>query len=69
MNVDNAEIRSLLSELILEEKVQGQIDQVRGVLELQSSELLKVQKHSAVRQWADSLTDLNKRLMVKVNYD
>lgn len=41
MNVDLAEMRSLLSELILEEKIKGQIDQVAGVLELQSSELQK----------------------------
>jgi hypothetical protein len=34
MNVDLAEMRSLLSELILEEKIKGGIDQVNGVLEL-----------------------------------
>ena len=40
MDVDIVEIRSLLAELILEEEIQGQIDQVNGVLELNSSELL-----------------------------
>lgn len=39
MNVDLPEMRSLLSELILEERIKGQIDQVAGVLELQQDEL------------------------------
>ena len=38
MNVDINEIRSLLSELILEEKLEGQIDQLNGFLELRSRE-------------------------------
>jgi COP9 signalosome complex subunit 2 len=59
MNVDLHEIRSLLAELILEEQLKGQIDQIRGVLELQQSELAKVQKHTAIRQWANTLASLN----------
>ena len=69
MNVDLAEMRSLLSELILEEKIKGQIDQVAGVLELQSSELQKAQKNTAIRQWADTLVELNLKLTAKINYD
>lgn len=69
MNVDVPEMRSLLSELILEERIKGQIDQVAGVLELQSSELQLAQKHTAIRQWANTLVDLNKRLTDKINYD
>lgn len=67
MNVDVPEMRSLLSELILEERIKGQIDQVAGVLELQSSELQLAQKHTAIRQWANTLVDLNKRLTDKIN--
>jgi COP9 signalosome complex subunit 2 len=40
LNVQADEIRSLLSELILEEKLEGQIDQVNGFLELRASEQL-----------------------------
>lgn len=69
MNVDVPEMRSLLSELILEERIKGQIDQVAGVLELQSSELQQAQKHTAIRQWATTLVDLNRRLTAKINYD
>ena len=34
MQVEEAEIRSLLSELILEERLDGQIDQLEGILEV-----------------------------------
>lgn len=34
MDVDLLEMRSLLAELILEERIQGQMDQINGVLEL-----------------------------------
>ena len=37
LNVSRDEIRSLLAELILEEKVKGEIDQLNGFLELQSN--------------------------------
>jgi len=40
-----------------------------GVLELQQSELQQMQKHSAIRKWADTLCDLNKRLTDKISYD
>ena len=68
MDVDIVEIRSLLAELILEEEIQGQIDQVNGVLELNSSELLTTQKHSAMRKWMDTLVDVNQRLFEKVHF-
>ena len=48
MNVDQNEIRSLLAELILEEKLKGQIDQINGVLELSQSELKVSQRHKAL---------------------
>jgi COP9 signalosome complex subunit 2 len=41
MDVNLEEIRSLLAELILEERIEGAIDQVQGVLELNSAELEK----------------------------
>lgn len=69
MDVDLAEIRSLLAELILEERLQGSIDQVQGVLELRGSELQTAQKHTAIRKWADTLVDINKKLFQKVNFD
>lgn len=66
MDVDLLEIRSLLAELILEERIQGQIDQVNGVLELRGGEIATAQKHTAIRKWADALVDINKRLHDKI---
>jgi len=38
MKLEEVEIRSLLSELILEDRIKGQIDQQQGMLELSASE-------------------------------
>jgi COP9 signalosome complex subunit 2 len=38
LNVTKDEIRGLLAELILEEKIKGEIDQLNGYLELGSNE-------------------------------
>ena len=66
MNVDVIEIRSLLSELILEEKIEGQIDQLNGFLELRSREGQLAHKHRAMQVWGDKLLDVHKQLMKKV---
>ena len=48
LNVQLPEVRSLLSELILEERIKGQIDQIQGILELSASELKINAKHRAL---------------------
>ena len=68
MNVDLNEIRSLLSELILEEKLEGQIDQLNGYLELRSREGQIAQKHRVMQIWGDKLLDIHKQLIKKVNH-
>ena len=67
MNVDVQEIRSLLSELILEEKIEGQIDQLNGVLELSSSDTIVANKHRAMSDWGNKLLEVHKALLKKVN--
>jgi COP9 signalosome complex subunit 2 len=49
LNLDIVEIRSLLSELILEEKIMGKIDQVNGMVELSAKEAADAQKHRAIQ--------------------
>lgn len=66
MNVDVIEIRSLLSELILEEKIEGQIDQLNGILELASGDSKFANKHRAMQVWGDKLLDVHKQLLKKV---
>jgi COP9 signalosome complex subunit 2 len=67
MNVDVQHIRSLLSELILEERIEGQIDQVKNVLELASSDTIVADKHRAMSAWGDKLLSVHKELLRKVN--
>ena len=67
MNVDVIEIRSLLSELILEDQMEGQIDQLNGVLELRAREGQIAQKHRAMQVWSEKLLDVHKQLMKKVH--
>ena len=49
LDISIEEVRSLLSELILEEKIKGEIDQQNGFLELQQAQ--KSQKHIAMQNW------------------
>ena len=39
LNVSRQDIRSLLCELILEEKIKGEIDQINGFVEMETSEM------------------------------
>lgn len=66
LNVSVDEIRSLLSELILEEKLEGQIDQVHGFLELRASEQLEAQKYRAMQTWGQTLLEINKQLTKQI---
>lgn len=66
MNVPVAEIRGLLSELILEEKLEGQIDQLKEVLELRSAEQQTAQKHRAMQDWGNKLLELHGQLVKQV---
>lgn len=67
MDVEVAEIRSLLSELILEDRMEGQIDQLNGFLELRSREGQVAHKHRAMQVWGDKLLDVHKQLLKKVS--
>jgi COP9 signalosome complex subunit 2 len=58
LNVSRDEIRSLLSELILEEKIKGEIDQLNGFLELQGGGDKVSTKHVAMKEWAKSLVSM-----------
>ena len=66
LNVSKEDIRSLLAELILEEKIKGEIDQLNGYLELSSHESRGSQKHHAMTQWAKSLANLHSQLLKKL---
>lgn len=54
-------MKQLLSELILEERIDGQIDQLSGYLELNQSEP-KEARMLAMEQWASTLMNLHMNL-------
>ena len=67
LDVPLDEVRSLLAELILEERLKGQIDQIKGILELSPSELKLNEKHRALQQWSKLMLDVHGKLMAKVS--
>ena len=67
LQVSVEDIRSLLSELILEEKIKGQIDQLNGFLEVSSAGQEAASKHLAMRDWAKTLQSLHLELTKKFN--
>ncbi len=48
LKVPKAEVESLLAELILEERIKGEIDQMAGFLEMGAGETSTVAKHVAM---------------------
>jgi hypothetical protein len=49
----------LLSELILEEKIKGEIDQLNGFLELSESRDIGGGRHGELRKWANQLSQVH----------
>jgi len=46
--------------------LEGQIDQLHGILELRAREGQTAQKHRAMTIWGEKLLDVHKQLMKKV---
>lgn len=63
-----SEVKTLLVELILEQKIQGKIDQVNGFLELEAAEKNRVgtRKQQAIQKWANTLLSLHNSLTERV---
>ena len=66
LSLPKEDICALLSELILEEKIKGQIDQLNGFLEITQNSQETVNRHSELRKWASSLGQVNSQLMKKL---
>ena len=69
LNVSKEDICGLLSELILEGKIKGEIDQLNGFLEMsQDSKKEGVNgRHAELLKWAQSLNQLHSQLIKKVS--
>ena len=68
LNIAEALVTSLVVELILDGKVQGQIDQVKGFLELKSQESSQAgnRKYKAIQKWIKSLRQVQTSLLDKL---
>lgn len=66
LDITEREVITLLVELILEQRIDGKIDQKEGFLELSSAkkELISKKKYQAVSSWLDSLSDLNSKVVL-----
>lgn len=71
LNVNREDICGLLSELILEEEIKGEIDQLNGYLILSGEAKSQGQasRHQELRRWASTLTSVHGQLMRKLNME
>ena len=71
LSIPREEVCGLLAELILEERIRGQIDQLNGFLELSSDQLKSStetvgNRHSELRRWAQSLSNVHSQLVAQL---
>eukprot|EP00357_Protocruzia_adherens_P012227 CAMPEP_0115010344 /NCGR_PEP_ID=MMETSP0216-20121206/23255_1 /TAXON_ID=223996 /ORGANISM="Protocruzia adherens, Strain Boccale" /LENGTH=445 /DNA_ID=CAMNT_0002378531 /DNA_START=62 /DNA_END=1399 /DNA_ORIENTATION=+ len=66
IRINESELRALVVELILDEKIQGKIDDVNGYLEITSSNSTEFRRHKAIEKWSKSLKALHTQLLEKV---
>ena len=67
LGVSEAAVRSLLSELIIEDKIEGQIDQIKGTLEQHSTERNAALKQKAMQEWSMKVLRMHETLIKKVS--
>lgn len=72
LQISEKEVKTLLVELILDQRIDGKIDQTEGkdsktYLELSSAkkDVISKKKHQAISSWLDSLSDLNKKVIIQ----
>lgn len=71
LKISEKEVKTLLVELILDQRIDGKIDQEEGshgktFLELNSAkkDAISKNKHQAISHWLDGLSDLNERVIL-----
>lgn len=67
LNIPTKEVEDLLVSLILDSKVQGRIDQVNQLLELEGSKATTFWKYRAVEKWAGQLANLQSSIIGRLN--
>eukprot|EP01006_Ploeotia_vitrea_P024941 TRINITY_DN57745_c0_g1_i2.p1 TRINITY_DN57745_c0_g1~~TRINITY_DN57745_c0_g1_i2.p1 ORF type:complete len:307 (+),score=174.79 TRINITY_DN57745_c0_g1_i2:725-1645(+) len=62
LDIKPSEVETMLVRLIVEGKVQGRIDQVRGLLDLSASQNADAAKYSAIHSWSRALDSLTSKM-------
>lgn len=62
LNISVKDVRALLAELILERRIDGSIDQLSGVVEINKMDLQKETRYQALDQWSASLVNIHMNL-------
>ena len=66
LNIDETEVESLLTALVLDEAVRGRIDQVHGVL-LLDPQSEDAAKYANLRNWTNRISSLHHNLAAQVS--
>jgi len=65
LNIEKAEVEEILIGLILEGKVEGRIDQVKQLLELDRHQILEKRRYQALDQWTATLENIHAAVVNK----
>jgi len=65
LNIPTSEVQELLVLLILDNKIEGQIDQIHQLLKIEKG--AAVAKYRHMSKWSDQLGSLHNTVMLKVN--
>lgn len=68
LKISADEVEDIMIHLILEEKISGKLDQVKGVLELDTSSELESQHYRSLERWNSELNHLHASLIQKTTY-
>ena len=66
LNIPSCEVEALLVSLILDKKINGQIDQVNQLLEMEN-ESVKARKYTAIRQWSLEIDTLQTNFLKAIS--
>lgn len=69
LNLKRSEVEALLIDLILDQRLNGKIDQIQGFLLLEDSkQTSSSRKHDALERWSESLRSLTSHVVDRVNW-
>ncbi|EIE26723.1 PCI-domain-containing protein [Coccomyxa subellipsoidea C-169] len=67
LNIPEYDVEQLLVALILDSRIQGHIDQVNQLLELESVQTVTTQKYKAIDKWSQHLHSLHQGILNKMS--